>query len=165
MSDFGPPAPPSGPTGPTGPTGPSGPSGPSGAEQPMAEIPFSEDELGNLTNTSRAMLFAGMTTVVAAVVDILCGLASGFLMDEPAAATVTTLCVNLVAAAVAVVLGGLLIVGSRALKRVVTTDEADQTYLVAAFGKLRAVFLVKLIWIVLLVLLMCLAGVFRASVS
>lgn len=145
------------PAGPPGGGGFAPPGG--GGGGPLSRIPFTPDEDRTIGSAGSFMMFAGIITILGALLGIV---KTGVqLWAAPAlegAAVFGAACGNLIAVLVAFVFGAWLILGSRALKKVVTDDENDQVHLMQAIDKLRQVFALKAVLIVVVFLLSCVIG-------
>jgi hypothetical protein len=133
-------------------------------EQPMNEIPFDQSELSNIATMATLMIVAGVITILSAVVGIAgavvgVAVAPGGAMGEVAG----NMCGALLGALASLALGVWLIVGGNAFKRVVQTDEADQTHLATGLRQLRNVFLLKSVLIILAICLVCVLAIAGAA--
>lgn len=125
-------------------------------EQPMHAIPFDQSELSNITAMATLMIVAGAITILSGALGIVGSIAN--LALAPSALgpeAIGNVCGAVIAMGVYAALGAWLIIGGRAFKRVVTTDEADQAHLATGLRQLRNVFLLKSILIVLAICLVC----------
>ena len=131
------------------------PAGPPG--EPLKNIPFSPSEEANIGGAGRFMLFAGIAQILLVVVGIVkTGIQLWAMPSLEPGNVAGAACGNLIAIVLAGVFGGFLIMGSRALSKVVETNENDQVYLVEAMDWLRKIFALKAVLILGFVALVCL---------
>ncbi len=169
---FGPPgggAPPSGGAfGPPGGTnlgggggafGPPGGGG-GGGEGPLSHIPFTPQEEANIGGAGKMMFFAGIMSLLTALVTLAKSGVELWAAPELNAGTIAgAVCVNVISVGLAAVFGVWLFAGAKALRKVVETNEDDQIHLVQAIQKLRQIFALKAALILLVFLLACLVGI------
>jgi hypothetical protein len=125
-------------------------------EQPMHAVPFDQSELSNITAMATLMIVAGAITIVSGVLGILGSIVNLALTPSSLGPeAIGNVCGAVIAMGIYGALGAWLIVGGRAFKRVVTTDEADQAHLATGLRQLRNVFLLKSILIILAICLVC----------
>lgn len=124
-------------------------------EQPMHAIPFDQSEHSNITAMATLMIVAGAITILSGVLGIVANIVNLALVGVGGVEAVGNVCGAVIAMLFYAALGAWLIIGGRAFKRVVTTDEADQAHLATGLRQLRNVFLLKSILIILVIALMC----------
>ena len=125
-------------------------------EQPMHSVPFSQTELSNLTAMATLMIVAGAITILSGLLGIVASVVSLAVAPSGAGAEAFgNICGSVIVMLVYAALGAWLIIGGRAFRRVVSTDDADQAYLAQGLRQLRNVFLLKSILIILGICLVC----------
>lgn len=115
---------------------------PGPTEPSLARIPFTKQDEATIVTMSMWMRLAGFISCFTGLVTILSGL------------TNLNLLANVIAGLLAVIMGLWLVSGAGSLKLVATTDTADQDHLVAGFQKLRNVFLLKSILVLIYLIIM-----------
>jgi hypothetical protein len=138
-------------------------------DEPMRSIPFDHGELDVIRTTAGFMVVAGVLGILKAVLDfVVTGIGSVGAINAPQIAwlpVATNLCGGAITALVALALGAWLIIGARAFKQVIDTDEADQHHLAHGLRQLKNVFLLKSLLILGTIALVCLGMVAGMAVA
>lgn len=113
-----------------------------------AYIPFSEEDEGKMKSAATWGMIVAITSIIGAGISLI-GTASSMadLPEELRKLAMSVMVPGMLIEAFYLTINVFLLQACRAIRKVATTNEADQAYLLAAFRKLRLYFMVQVIMV------------------